>query len=484
MIKQSDAEMILVFPFWSQSDAMNWDSNYQYLSRVLPLLSDAHPLWQFLVLWPRKDKGNDAWRWQDDGFFRHSRIKAVPWPYDTAMRTSVLGFDPVAFKAIEDQYAPTLYWLHQVEAGPNMAYGYYQSISQSSIPAMVAQHHYIIHSSLPYPVETLFPRRWAQVGGSVVSHQIVVNSQYTAQMMEEAFGEYLNDAALSDVMRKTEVIPFGLVNEQMSLQPIGTGPGKPVILYNHRFEVYKQPKITAETLTALREHHDFEVWVTQYVDQTVGDFPVDRIVGHPEFSTYLQNIAVPAINTINTAHETFCIAMLDSIMLGHLPVAPKAMTFPELVPPDYPYLFRNQKEQIEMLDYILQTWPAEYDTWHTRLRTFARETFGIERYVARYAELLERNATAWHSSIPKKHNAVKMEAFYKALKPGKYTLVKLSREFRAAVGMATQSCPNRRVIREFAHLGAELSIEGSETFIIWHGYDPTRARRIHQALTA
>ena len=74
-----------------------------------------------------------------------------------------LGFDPSRFALLEERMAPTIYWLHQVEAGANVMGGYRQSWNRSARPVLVAQHHYIIHPSLPYLTEGMFPgcgRRW------------------------------------------------------------------------------------------------------------------------------------------------------------------------------------------------------------------------------------------------------------------------------------------------------------------------------------
>jgi len=35
--------VVFVLPFWSQSDALNWDSNYNYLARLIPALAERLP---------------------------------------------------------------------------------------------------------------------------------------------------------------------------------------------------------------------------------------------------------------------------------------------------------------------------------------------------------------------------------------------------------------------------------------------------------
>jgi glycosyltransferase involved in cell wall biosynthesis len=305
------------------------------------------------------------------------------------------------------------------------------------------------------------------MGGTLAADHVVLNSAHTLQMMTESFSYFLNPEAMLEVLEKSEVIPFGLVNEELFEQPIREHD-KPVVLYNHRFENYKQPKVTAEVLNALRRNGlDFEVWVTQYASQKVGEFPVDAVVGHPEFGQYIENIAVPAVNTINSIHETFCISILDSLALGQLVVAPNAVTFPELVPDDYPFLFSDKANQVEMLAHILGTWPDEYHRWSQKLRDHARKTFSVERYCEAYLQLLAEQGAKWEVSERRPHVKRKMENFFNSIKPGEYPLHKFGNKMREKLNLQHQSCPNRRVIRETTRAGAELGWNGQEVTLRW-----------------
>lgn len=462
-------EVVAVFPFWSQSDAMNWDSNYAYLRRVLPLMSEMAPGWLWYVAWPEQGVGADKWHWADDGLFQNPRIVRFPWPYDTAMRTGVVSFHPDRFKAIETRLAPTIYWLHQVESGAFFKGGYEQGYAVSVRPAIVAQHHYIVHRSLPYPFDGLFPRLWAQMGGSIAADKVVFNSAYCLQMMQESFGEFLNFEQMERLNQKSEVLKFGLVEPALTTQPIREHP-KPVVIYNHRFENYKRHQVTGQVLTDLRaEGMDFEVWVTQTRDQKVGDFPWDKVVGHADFETYIRNIAVPAVNTINSVHETFCISMLDSIALGQLPVAPNALTFPELVPEGYPFLFNSPTEQKDMLRRIFSTWPTEYNLWHQRLRDHAEATFGATRYAEAYLRLLADAGDIWLSAEAKPHIRAGMDAFFASLNPGRFAINEYASALRKRLKLAQQAYCNRRALREGAAYGLNFAYDRNrqETIVKW-----------------
>lgn len=457
---------MFILPFWSQSDAMNWDSNYAYLRRVLPLMAEGRPRWLWLVAWP---EGSSSWRWRDDGLFSHPRIRRFPWPYDTAMRSSVLGFHPERFHKLEEEFAPTIFWMHQVESGSQMMGGYRQSFNAMARPYMIAQHHYIIHKSLPYQFEGLFPRLWQQIGGTLAADAVVLNSSHTGRMMRESFGLFLNASTIGSIDRKTTVLPFGLIDDSLAATPI-TAHDRPVVVWNHRFENYKQPKVTGAQLTKLRSAGiDFEVWATQYVDQKVSSFPVDRVVGDPDYHTYISNIAVPGVNTINSLHETFCISAVDSLMLGHLLVAPRAITFPELVPPDYPYLFGSEREQYAMLHHILSTWPAEYEKWSATLRAFVAEKFALSPYVDAYLALMDHADDKAATTTPKASTVNAIERLTARMPKGTYSIKDAANAYRKVTGLQRQAAPNRRIIRDLTAAGADVVFVGNQLGIEWRG---------------
>lgn len=229
-------EVVWVHPFWSKATAMNSDSNYAYLRRVLPALAAERPEWLFVVSWPMKAHGVN-WNYHPDGLFDHPRIMRVGWPYDSQMRTGVLTFDPRRLDYIDSRFGPTIYWLHQVESGSQVYGGYRQSFNSSARPIIVAQHHYIIHPSLPYNFDGLFPRLWAQMGGTIAADAVVLNSQHTARMLTESFSEFLAPEQMKSIGDKSVVLPFGLVDERFDVQSTERSMSDPpVIVYNHRFE--------------------------------------------------------------------------------------------------------------------------------------------------------------------------------------------------------------------------------------------------------
>ena len=458
-------EIVVVAPFWSQSDGMNWDSNYAYLRIVLPELSRLKPHWLFIVLWPESSYGNDPWKWHGDSFFT-DRIVRYPWPYDTSVRTGALGFDPIRFRNLDYNVAPGIYWLHQTEMGAFISGGYKQSFNRSARPNIVAQHHYVIHDSLPYPMDGMFNRLWLQLGGAYVADRNVFNSEHCAKMLKQTAAQFVGPTWLKKVEPTKTTLPFGLLTNETEV-PIRPHD-KPLIVYNHRQESYKQPLKTAAAIEAVRKMGDtVEVWATQQHGQNIKFFPVDKLVGDPVRAKYIQNIAVPAINVSNSTHETYCIAMVDSIALGHLPLAPRGVTFPELVPADYPYLFSSEKEQIAMLHHLLTHWPAVYEEWSGQLRHFAAKRFGLYAYARKYADILAEAGAEWLTVEPREHTVSGLNRFFASMKPGHYELQQVHRAIQKATNLQSQAMTYRRTCREWAKGGGKYAWARNQLVLVW-----------------
>jgi len=445
--------VIAVVPFWSQSRNMNADSNFGYLRAVIPEMERQTTDTVFLIFFPDPEYGHGRWVYHDDGL-QSDRVMFIRWPYDTTMRSSVLGFDPERFARIDLDFGPVTYWANQVETAGLIAGGYRQSFNTSARPSLVAQHHYIIHPSLPYRTDGLFPRLWAQIGGSLAADRVVYNSNHCRVMARESFLEWLSFRKFAELDSKSSTLLFGLVDPNQPVAPVAEPGSKPIVLYNHRFEAYKRPDVTFDVLDSLRGEFDFEIWATQTVEQKSGgrrQYQYDRTIFEPARADYLARIAFPAINTINSVHETYCIAIMDSIAAGHLVVVPNGVTFPELLPRDYPFKFNDPKQQRSMIRHIFQTWPVEYNRWREPLSEWAKTEFGVEQYVARYLDLIAETESAYRNHKPKPSTIRTMNRIWDNMKPG----VGINpREFRKQIPKAgtrqagDQAYSTRRIIRD------------------------------------
>lgn len=455
--------VVAVVPFWSQAANLNADSNYSYLRVVLPEMERQTTNAIFLVLFPDPKHGSSNWKFTPDGL-QSDRIRFIPWPCDTQMATGVVDFDVMRWKQIEREYGPTIYWLHRVEIGANIVRGYERSYNRSGQPTLVAQHHYIIHKSLPYPIMSQFPRLWAQMGGSIASEHVVYNSAHCKRMADESFGDFLSPSIMDELELKSTVLKFGLLSGDEPAAPVGTVEDEPIFLYNHRFEHYKHPERTFEIFDELRDRFDFKVWATQTAGQKTGGrkrFFYDRSIFEPSRAAYLELIAsVPAINTINSAHETFCIALLDSIAAGHIVVAPNSVTFPELVPAGYPYLFDTVNQQRAMLEKILTTWSDEYNRWREPLRNHAMNNFDLTAYVRDYLGLIQQQELIHRVDVAKDTTVELFAQLFDTMEKGKQYA---PRELRNALNRmgynaGMQAFPVRRIVREAMNRRVDVNL--------------------------
>lgn len=451
--------LVAIAPFFSQSDNLNCDSNYSFLRSVVPEMASICQNTLFLVLFPDPDYGNDRWRYTPDGF-QSEHIRFVKWPYDTATLSSVANFPIMRFREIDMDMGVSIWWLNLLEMAPMAVHGYQKVYVNVSQPALVGHAHYVIHRSLPYNWETQFTRLWLQAGGTLACNCTVFNTSYALRMAEESYGEYLNESALSIMRNNARILPIGSVHEDDPIAPPADSSTPPVILYNHRFEAYKQPLLTFEILSELRpDFPDLQIWATQSIGMQTQHFPIDHVPFAPDRYSYIRNIAVPAINTINSLHETQCIAIVDSMTVGHLVVVPNALTFPEIVPPSYPYLFNNPQEQRAMLRDILESWPDAYNRWRTVLAEHARTHFGVKEYARSYLAILEE-AELQKREVERKANTKKVldDTWRSMRKNVPYPIMSIGREARRRGGFSIQAMGNRRVLREaMCEGGIEIS---------------------------
>jgi glycosyltransferase involved in cell wall biosynthesis len=282
-------------------------------------------------------------------------------------------------------------------------------------------------------------------------------------MMIETFGKYLSEKKLAELRQKTEVLLFGLVYDDHLVSPMADESTPIVYLYNHRFEYYKHPFDTFETFAELRKRHEFEVWATQTVGQSTGgskEYHYDRSIWEPMRRDYLSRIAAqPMINTINSVHETFCISLMDSIACGHLVVAPNGVTFPELVPDGYPFLFRDRQEQVRMLHTIMNSWPKYYNEWRDRLVDHARKTFSIDLYAQRYIDLMWKVELEHRQTKHKPATRDALEKTFDRMRSGElYSPDDLRKALCRVKHFGNQSMPSRRVVREALRLRGDIRV--------------------------
>lgn len=370
--------IILVNPMLSNYRNLNGDSCYIFIKKVVTGLLKKYPDYYFLIPWPHKESG---FTYTTDGFFNHPHIIRLPMEMPQRKMDMVVNFPITYWRKLFKIFTPDVVWNHIPEIG-HLFKNIYTSFDEKTTSLVVFnQHHYVIHPTLPYPIGPYKAVQFQSYGSYLVDLNIF-NSDYCKSMFDDIvrpFGEAKNI--------KYEIVKFALIENDY---PEPTPDKEIRIAYNHRLQDYKNYLDTFETLDMLYKNgHKFKVMVT---NPNASNF--NKLVNYPfvegmqiaNHSEYLKELGRCHINTINSQHETFCISALESLAFGQVLVAPRAITFPELVSPDYKYLFNNEEEQYKMLSELIKN-PALLDAERPKIRQYTKENYGVDKFVDKYHQL-------------------------------------------------------------------------------------------------
>ncbi len=222
------------------------------------------------------------------------------------------------------------------------------------------------------------------------------------------------DSLRPKIEEKTEVKPWGIIDVELfkSLLEEEEKFDRPTIYYNHRLQGYKGRKVTFLVLEALYKERggDFDV----HISYQAGDWahsirrklPFVRVVKLDRRIDYLRHLAKAHINMTNSTHETFCISLVEAMAMRQAVVAPRGVTFPELLGSwDHPYLFSTLEEQKELLNRLLDN-PQEIEKEGERNQRRAFEEYNVKDFAKDYLKIFEK---VWelrpfpHKALKPKH---------------------------------------------------------------------------------
>jgi glycosyltransferase involved in cell wall biosynthesis len=191
--------------------------------------------------------------------------------------------------------------------------------------------------------------------------------------------DYVPERLLERLSESSRDFPVGIdftshdaaIAERGERSPLDDRP--PRILWNHRWEYDKGPELFFSVLGALRaEGTPFRLVVCgQSFRNRPEVFDVarrelaDRIDHFGFFAQYGDYVreAVRCDVVVSTAiHEFFGVATLDAMYCGCLPVLPRRLSYPELIPPHMHPLFLYDKDE-DLPDFLrrfLAQPPVEY----------------------------------------------------------------------------------------------------------------------------
>lgn len=249
---------------------------------------------------------------------------------------------------------------------------------------------------------------WINLSSCLAADKVLFNSSYHRGEFLEATRDALSLMAdgvpedLADrVEAKSGVFPVGIdfaQHDQVLGEGAGADDGPPVILWNHRWEYDKRPELLVEALAGLVELGvDFRVVICG--ESFDGAYPAfrnlpdllgDRLLHLGFFEDkldYLRAVARSRVVVSTAAHEFFGISVVEAMYLGCVPVLPKALSYPEILPPELHArcLYEDPAQLAGFLEEVLQLDPEEL----TKASRAAAAKYHWERLAPRLDGILE-----------------------------------------------------------------------------------------------
>lgn len=281
---------------------------------------------------------------------RHSKhqIKIVSLPaqfWKWRMQGGAISF---ARLFDEGAYSPDV-----ILATDMMDVSLFRAVTRTTIPIAL----YFHENQLSYPQNHRQHHGWQygfiNYASALASDAIFFNSQYhhdnffeQLRRMLKHFADFNELQTIDELRDKASVLSLGLDLRRFDAF-LETKPPcankSPVILWNHRWEPDKNPQEFFESLYELdRQDFDFRVIVIgENVRQVPEEFEQarkrlgDRIIhfGYVEqFCDYVQLLQT-ADYVVSTAYqEFFGVAVSEAIYCGCIPILPKRLNYPHLIP--------------------------------------------------------------------------------------------------------------------------------------------------------
>jgi glycosyltransferase involved in cell wall biosynthesis len=255
---------------------------------------------------------------------------------------------------------------------------------------------YFHENQLTYPLRPGEKRDlhygFIQFASALRADALFFNSSYHLDVFFEAlprmlkqFPDFRELWTVKALRAKSQVLPLGLSLTRLDgLRPEGPTSGRPLILWNHRWEYDKDPKTFFRAICRLAEEGlDFGLLLLgrSYRNQS-GEFlkarqrwpeRILRFGYAPDLETYASFLWQADIVVSTALHDFFGGAVAEACYCSCFPILPRDLAYPELIPAAYhnACLYSDISGLIERLRYAI--------THINEVRTFA-----LQEHVARY----------------------------------------------------------------------------------------------------
>lgn len=177
--------VVLINPMLSNYRNLNGDSCYIFIRKVIDGLLKKYPEdYYFLVIWPYKN-----FTYAPDGFFSNPRIIRLPMDIPQRKMDMVVNFPVIYWRQLFKVFTPDIVWNHIPEIGHLFVNLYTSFDSKSTQLGIFNQFHYVIHPTLPYPIELYKSVQFQSIGAHLVSLNLF-NSDYCKKMYDDIAKPY------------------------------------------------------------------------------------------------------------------------------------------------------------------------------------------------------------------------------------------------------------------------------------------------------
>jgi glycosyltransferase involved in cell wall biosynthesis len=207
--------------------------------------------------------------------------------------------------------------------------------------------------------------------------------------------------ALNRIREKTRVMYPGCGFEKgvVNLQDPGTHP--PLIIWNHRWDYDKNPRVFFDVLARLKQKKiDFSLALVGEKPDVFPDVFTRareelkaeiKVFGYLESrEEYLSLLKQGTVAVSCAIQENFGMSIVEAVRLGCLPLLPDRLSYPEIMPQSLHsrVLYRNKKDLEDKLTDML----VNFQTYLPLRKILCRdmEKFSWERMIGQYDQALEK----------------------------------------------------------------------------------------------
>ncbi len=286
-----------------------------------------------------------------DGLLRHLAHEIHLVTHDAAywrwrMRGSALTLAEAVIDVVQEHGPPDVLLVSDMVNLPALLGFLHRQVGD---PAVVL---YVHENQLTHPVgprdrpdESLALANWLSMA---VADRVLVNSEAQLADLRVALPVLLGRALdhshghrLDEVLARCEVLPVGI--DLAGIQPDGhPPPAEPLVVWNHRWDHEKRPGRLFRALHALADEgvafrlalagenlrvdpQEFDAIRARLGERVVHVGVLDRDAYH--------GLLAASDVTVSTAeHETFGIAAVEAMAAGCVPLLPRRLSYPEIVP--------------------------------------------------------------------------------------------------------------------------------------------------------